>query len=478
MFDNPLIRRYRYSLMRPRQFWIYMAIYIALLIMLFFINYTGFKHGLMYKTFDALCRSIYYQLLVIQVLVLWVWGSFNASSAIKEEVFEKTYDFFRVLPIPARAKAVGILVGKNLIVLVLAAINLVLLLLFGLIGEVKTILLGQVVLVLACAAILANSVALLSSINPKGKRKKGSIVGFILLAFFLGPMIINGLIEFAKVKNIETTMARFFELKLPIMVLTSLVVLYFSCWSIKGILRKFTREDEPLFTRFGALLFMVGYEFVLFGLFYPYLSDISHYPELGARAVNCTYRLISLFAVLAVPLASVRSFDRYLELGGLVRKRTGRRMGMLRQLTHSNLSLALGLFAIWAAVAILTTHLAKLDTLYHLRVMAVFLSFYLFLILLVEVYVVVSPYAAKVRILLIFIVGVYAIFPLILGGLFDSDQLYLHSPFGYVIDMFGQADQDINAQVTVIAVNLLLCAVPLAVVLKRYRQVITARQKM
>ncbi|GAG11612.1 unnamed protein product, partial [marine sediment metagenome] len=61
MFDNPLIRRYRYSLMRPRQFWIYMAIYIALLIMLFFINYTGFKHGLMYKTFGALYRSIYYQ---------------------------------------------------------------------------------------------------------------------------------------------------------------------------------------------------------------------------------------------------------------------------------------------------------------------------------------------------------------------------------------------------------------------------------
>lgn len=477
MFDNPLIRRYRYNLMRPRQFWIYMAIYIALLIMLFFINYTGFKHELMYKTFDALCRSIYYQLLVIQILVLWVWGSFNASSAIKEEVFEKTYDFFRVLPIPARAKAVGILVGKNLIVLVLAAINLVLLLLFGLIGEVKTILLGQVVLVLACVAILANSVALLSSINPKGKRKKGSIVGFILLAFFLGPMIINGLIEFAKVKNIETTMARFFELKLPIMVLTSLVVLYFSCWSIKGILRRFTREDEPLFTRFGASVYgrlrVCPFRFVLpIHLGYLILSRAC------ARAVNCTYWLISLFAVLAVPLASVRSFDRYLEMGGLVRKRTGRRMGMLRLLTHSNLLLALGLFAIWAAVAAVTTHLAKLDMLYHLRVMAVFLSFYLFLILLVEVYVVVSPYAAKVRILLIFIVGVYAIFPLILGGLFDSDQLYLHSPFGYVFGMFGRADQDINAQVTVIAVNLLLCVVPLAVVLKRHRQVITARQKM
>jgi hypothetical protein len=38
MFNNPLILRYRYSVMRPRQFWVYITMYILAITLLLLIN--------------------------------------------------------------------------------------------------------------------------------------------------------------------------------------------------------------------------------------------------------------------------------------------------------------------------------------------------------------------------------------------------------------------------------------------------------
>ncbi len=460
--------------MRPRQFWIYTSIYLAVLLMIFLINYSGYKNEVMYKTLTGLHKSLFFQFLVLQILVMWVWASFNSSSAVREEVTDKTYDFFRMLPIPARSKMVGILVGKNLVALLLAALNFILLIGFGLAGKLSANLLAQVVLLLISVALLANSVALLSSVNPKGKKSKSGIVGFILLAFFLGPAIINGVIEFAEAKDIELVKAKFFTLELPVLILISLVVLYFWCWSIKGILRKFTREDEPMFTRTGAYLFMLGYQFVLFGLFYYYLL----HPKSGAFTINLAFWLTSLYAIVSIPLGSKRSFNRYLEFSGLYLSSSGSKLRLPRLFLYSNLSLGLGLFAIWAIVAMTTTSLAGLDFVEHLDVIAVFLSFYLFLLLLLEVHVVASPYASKLGVLLIFIVGVYAVFPLIVAGIFDIDEVAWHSPFGYVFYLFDQSQRQLQTTVRIAVVNLLLSAVPAAIILRRYVDVIKARRKM
>ena len=126
--------------MRPRQFWIYMTIYISTLLMIFLINYSGYKNEVMYSTAADLFKSLYYQFLVLQIIVLWIWGSFNSGSAIRDEVFDKTYDFFRMLPLSARLKAAGIMVGKNLIVILLGVCNFVLLVVFGIAGNLNFLL--------------------------------------------------------------------------------------------------------------------------------------------------------------------------------------------------------------------------------------------------------------------------------------------------------------------------------------------------
>jgi hypothetical protein len=453
-----------------------MTIYISILLMMFLINYSGYKNEVMYDTATALFKSLFYQFLVLQLLVLWIWASFSSGSAIKEEVFEKTYDFFRMLPINARTKAAGILIGKNLIALLLAALNFVLITAFGIAGGLSPMLLFQVILIIVSVAILSNSVALLSSINTKGKKRKSEIIGFVLLAFFLGPVIINGIIAMARFKDIETRQGWFFEFKIPVLILASLVVLYFSCWSVKGLLRKFTYEDKPLFNRPGAILFLLGFELVAFGLFYHYLKGIPQ--GLFAADLNYGYWLVSLSPVLLIPLTSIRTRDRYFEYVGFLTAGSGRQLNPLRLIFYSNIWLWLGLFLIWMVFAIISTCISNQSLGENLIIISVIFSFYVFALLLLELNVVVSPSAPKIAILLAFVLGVYIILPLILAGVLDIEGFYPHSPFGYMICIVDNKQRELLTDIRVAAVNLLLCIVPVSVVIGQYISIINARQQM
>jgi hypothetical protein len=477
MFKNPLIRRYRHSVMRPRQFWVYMSVYIATLLLMFLINYSGYETQEMYKTLEELFKSIFYQLLIIQIITMWVWGTFNAGSAIGEEVTDKTYDFFRLLPMTPRAKTIGILLGKNLIVLLMTACNFVMIIACGIAADLNEILLAQMILILICGAILTNSMALLASINPKGRKNKSGVAGFIILTFILSPFIISGVIEMSKAKNAEMTMGWFFEFKLPVMILVSIIALYFSCWTIKGILRKFTYEDESLFTRPAAFLFMLGYEFVMFGLFFHYLfkADLLLMERTG---LNFAFWTVSLIPALIVPLGSVRTFDKYLEFTGRAIIKTGGKLRPIRLTMLSNLPLGLGLFAMWASLAAATTYLIKLPMNDYLIYIGVIFTFYLFLLLLLEVFVVISPTVSKIGILLIFIIAAQMILPMIFSGIFPmGDDIAKFSPFGYFGHMINW-DRQITIDLWVAAFNLLLCVIPAILILRRHADVIKARQRM
>jgi len=462
--------------MRPRQFWVYMSVYIATLLLMFLINYSGYETEEMYKSLQELFRSVFYQFLVIQIITLWIWGTFNSGSAIGEEVTDKTYDFFRLLPMTPKAKTIGILIGKNLLVLLMAACNFIFMIAAGIAADLNKMLLAQMMLTLVCGAILTNSFTLLSSINSKGRKGKSAVVGFIALAFILGPVIINGIVELSNITDAEKKMACFFEFKLPIMILVSIIALYFSCWTIKGILRKFTYEDEPLFTRPAAFIFMLGYEFVTFGLFYHYLFQADS-SQLGLTGLNFAFWTFSLLPALAVPLGSVRTFDKYLEFAGRVISKTGDKLRLARLTLFSNLSLGLGLFAIWASLAAITSYFAKLPMKDHLIYIAVIFTFYFFLLLLIEVFVVISPTISKIGVLLVFVIVAYIILPLIFSSIFDIKEIAMFSPFGYMGHM-ADNDGDKTIDLCVAIVNLLLCILPAILILRRHTDVIKARQKM
>jgi hypothetical protein len=421
---------------------------------------------------EKLFISLSYQFLILQALLLWIWGAYNSGSAITNEITGNSYDFFRMLPVTAGKKAVGILVGKNLIVLLLTAINFLLIIIFGSLGKETASWLGQTFLALISVAILINSVALLSSIKPTGKKKKSNIATIILIAFFLGPFIIRLLISARRFRMFKSITGSFYNFELPIMILTSLIALYFACWSIKGVLRKFTLEEEPLFNRIGAFLFMLGYEFVLFGLFYEHLNT-------GTRIINYSYWLISLLPALAVPFGSIRKFDKYLEYSGIIRSRKKENQNIIpRMFLYSNLSLGLGLFVIWAGCATATTLITQLELLPHLYMILILFSSYLFLLLLLELHVVFTPISNKIGTLLAFIGAVYIILPLIISGILESDIIYMHSPVGFIWEIFQKPYPDISIPTSIWALNLLLCIIPALLIWKRHLYILNTRRKM
>jgi hypothetical protein len=460
--------------MRPRQLWIYITIYIAVIALILFVNYTAYQYQEWFGNQTRFFKGICYQFMILQVIVLCILGMVSSSSAIKDEVTGKSYDFFRMLPISAGRKAVGILVGKNLVVLLLAGINFLLLIIFGILGQVRGVFLGQISLALVSVAILSNSVALLSSINPASAKKKSHIVLFIVLFFIFAPFLFSFFgIAIRRIREFEYITEKFYTIELPILILISLVALYFSCWAIKGILRRFTREDEPLFTRMGAYMFMLGFEFVLFGLFYELLTE-------GARRTNYLYWLISLLPVLLVPIWSLRSFDRYLEHSGLIQsKSAGNKNLVSASLLYSNLLPVLVLFAIWVACAIVTALMTDQELLYNLYYIVILFSFYLFLMLLLELYVVYKPVSDKIGLLLTFIAIVYLFLPLILSGILDNKEVYLYSLLGfYTRVFFYESAPGISTITRIWLINVVLCIIPIILIWTRYKNILAARQKM
>lgn len=469
-----MIRRYRYSLMRPRQLWIYITIYIAIISLILFINYTAYQYQEWFGNQARFFKVVCYQFLILQVVFLCLLAASNSGSAIRDEITGKSYDFFRILPISAGKKAVGILVGKNLVLLLLSGVNFLLLIIFGILGQVSGVFLGQSFLALLSVALLANSLALLSSIKPVSIKKKNHIAIFIVLCFFFVLFIIRPAIKaFTKISELENITEKFYTIELPVLILISLVAFYFSCWVIKGILRRFTREDEPLFTRMGAYIFMLGFEFVLFGLFYEFLTE-------GAQKTNYLYWLISLLPVLLVPIWSLRSFDRYLEHSGLIQSKSAGNKNLVSGfLLYSNLLPVLVLFAIWTAGAIVTALMTEQELLYNLYYIVILFSFYLFLMLLLELYVVYKPVSDKIGLLLSFIAIVYLFLPLILSGILDNKEVYLYSLLGfYTRVFFYESAPGISTITRIWLINAVLCIIPIILIWTRYKHILAARQNM
>lgn len=461
--------------MRPRQLWVYITIYVSLVGLLLFLNYAAYKKpGILYVPVDFF-ENVCYQLLIFQVVLLCAVGAYNSGSAIRDEILGKSYDFFRMLPISAGKKTAGILVGKNLVVLLFGLINFVLLVIFGRLGEINAPVLWQSFFALLSVVVLTNSTALLSSIDPANRKRKGGIVTTIVLLLFLGPFLMRIFAAAWQLPLLEDIRAHFYTIALPPLVLAGLIALYFSVWSIIGVLRKFTREDEPLFSRPGAYLFVLGYEFVLLGLFYRHLGA----GGTTASWINYWYWLISLLPVLTVPVWSIRGFDKYFEHSGSIRRRLGESKSMMPcMLLYSNLSVALGLFAIWAAFAVGTTVMAGIGLLPQLYLIWILFSFYLFLVLLLELYVVCTPLSSRMGLLLAFVALVYVTLPPILHGILDSETLYLYSPAGFLFGMFRNLDGEMTPQAGVWMMNLLLCVIPAILIWKRYLHILSTRRTM
>ena len=467
IFDNPLLRRYRCSLLRPSQLWIFMIIYIIVVSLFLFVNYN--IHQLVKDSFilENFFNDLYYQFAALQILILCVWAPLNSRSALKQEIFEKTYDFFRLLPLSALQKTLGVIIGRNILALLFAAMTFVPIIVFGVLGKVSASLQLQVILLLFSSAVFLNSAALLSFNTAPGRQKKTSIGVWIVLFIFFGPFLIHFLFlpfyAMSKIPDAEDFRIKFYCFEFLILVFISLVMLYFTIWNVIGNIRKFNRENEPLFSRIGACLFILGYYLLVLGLFLPHMLVINF-------AVYYFWLAISP-PVLLIPLGSMRTFEDYLESCSLAGRPDASKSAAL--LKSSNLTLAFVLFVIWLCFSVFAAVKGQLTTSLFVTNLAVLFSFCLFLILLLELYVVYRPLLSKIGLLLCFFTGLYFFLPIIFSFTLQVPSLRYYSLWGFfsfLLNPLSGSDEIPRAYICI--VNVLLSIAPAVLIAKRYSRIL------
>jgi hypothetical protein len=427
---NALIRRYRFSQFRPQQLTIFGVLYGCVLSLIFFINVSIYRLGETFMSLTGLYESLFIQFSIMQILLMWLLMPMNCSSAIQREITDKSFDFFRMLPISAYDKATGILVGRNLFNLIIAGINLILCLVFGVLAEISPVLLAQLLFLLICFSLVLNFASLLSSILSF-KKTRSNVLAIVLLAVFgFGP-VMSGLFEAVDDGDIHEYTVHFITLEVPILYLIGAYVLVAAVWCFIGVLRRFSFEYQSLCSRKGAILLMTTYLFLLYGIFHYYLFErggSSNYYEPEPFGI---FYVLGLLPLAAIPLFSMRTFDHYIEITRTSKMRDGL---VSRLFLRSNLSLGIVLFVLWAVTMNLLCVVTGSGVIEYAALSVLLLACYLVLLCLVELYTLYMPSSGKIGYLLGFLAGLYCILPLIFAGIFENGYVALFSPFGLIAE--------------------------------------------
>jgi len=461
IFGNPLIQRYRFSLMKPKQFRIYLSLYIMVALLLLFVNVKS----------EATADVIFTELMVFQLILLWAAATINSGSAIKDEINNKTYDFFRLLPLTAHQKSIGIIIGKNLMVLLFVAINFLFLVWFAL-QEFTFFQLVQILLLLLSGSFCFSTNSLLSSIRAtSSKRKSGNaailIFTFFIFSFFLGRIEILHNSQWGK-----DLFILWFGWKIPWMLLIASMMAYIGGWAYAGSIRKFTWENLCLFTRPGAVLFLLGCELILLGLFLPHLKG-----EFIRMETYYWFWGSSLLTVLAICFGSIRTFDAYWNKSQTLMKFT--KSGFLRKMClFSNSALALLLFLIWAIFSFVAAARVEMDLRQTTGIIAILFLSYMFLILLMELWTLYRPDYEKIGILLAALGIFYIILPIIFAAMFESPMLATGSPVGLLAYLADGQELTSDWVLGLLVYNILLCAIPASIVTQQWANIRKTRSQI
>ncbi len=471
MLQNPLIQRYRFSLLRPKQVGVYSFIYLAIVIMILLLNYTAFTTFSLFLTLESsfpfnIYTFIFYQFALFQIIILWGWASYNSGSALTVEILRKSYIFFKLLPVTALQKALGVLIGTNLVAYSFAALNFIPLFIFAYLGEMNAIQVGYYFLLTIAIACFLNCLTLLLSINPDAKKKRRLGTLFIIVASLWGLMLAMGtlFVRGRPTPNIEEIFVGFFALKLPGFPLFAFILFYFTGWMLLGIMRKFRYEKEALFNKTGAMLFFIGCEVLSVGLFWSFFP---------LKTGFYSHSILCFWALVFINTGTLKRVEKYYEFARKIQTHSPAKiLNTFRLLQHSTLFWGICLFGIWTAFFLgLTMKAGLLFTDISYPLLNLF-GFYLFFIVLLEVFVLHKPAHVNIKVFLLVVALLSLLLPLSLSEIFDNKLIYLHSVFGYISSLmvpFLFQGGNAAVQLRIFVVNLLLCLLPLFFILRKYQ---------
>jgi len=461
---NPLIRRYQYSLLRPEQGWIYGVVYVSLVGLILIVNLLFYARQsvLIQQEPWQPFRSLFFQFTVFQCLLLWVLAPSNTGGVIPNLMLQKAYDFLRLLPLSAVQKIVGIVLGRNLLLLSAAAANFLFFAMFGLLGRISWSMLLQIALLLLSVGLFLCLLSLLLSLRSSPKRGNPFLL-FLVLFFTFGLPFFPALIYNTQ----EARDVSFYFWRIPLLIAVSGVLLYFSVWAFLGNRRWFTYEYESLFSWKGAMLFQLLFLLLLFGFFYPYRQAEQH------EKIFIGFCIAGLVPVVLLPTGACRTYEKYLELS---RGFPTEKMSVFDLFRRSNPVLSVLIYLIWLGFFLGGCRLFALSAAPFLLFAGVVFTFYLVWLGLLELTVVFYNTHSKIILLTGFVIVLYLFLSFILSGLFDWDYLSVFSPLGYLVYVSSRYPGEIP--LPPVFPNLFLCTAPIIQIFGRYKWMIDTRKAL
>ena len=481
MIRNALVRRYAISTLRPQHLWVNLSIYVIGLGLVGLFNGLAFRSGVAYEGDLRACfRAVYGQLLAIQFLLLWVWGGYGAGNALREEMLNKSYDFFQMLPLSPGQKLIGVAIGRNLLPLALAAVTAIVQLLLGVAGEIPLFMQAQVLFVLAATTGLIWNVSVLSSVRRrKGKKQNRnvSVVLLIFLVFWVVPFVLQLILLASSVVKLEGWAVPFFGLEVPGILLVGAIALYLAVWATLGAMRQLSRSDLPIFRASGVYGFLTGCQIIVLGLFWKMVSG-------DEGTAWFAYAAVTHFLVVILPFGVLRSYEQYLELSyDLARKHGEGKVLDKAFLGSVNPATWCNIYGIWAVFTIATAAITQSTEAVRWAltlVMCVFFGWGVFM-LLAELTILGRAKNEKLKFFVGFLALVYLVVPMILAGVLREGSLMAFSFFGIWSAVgeraFGESTPTLSL-VLPLLVNVGLVAILFMMIRRRYRWILAARRAM
>ena len=472
LLRNPLTRRYGFSLLRRWNLIATLGIYFSLLATINFLSllYVFRLGGVSSLGVPLIAETALPWIAGLAVLILWAMASNAPSAVLTNQYATGARMFFDLLPLSGKRKAWGLLIGANLLYYPLAILTLFIGTQYALIAGVKLAsVLTLLFLVIGLGAFL-NTMSLLASTSASArmaqmKTSKGKSanvspgVAMILVASLVGlPAMLAVASSFENADAAAEYAVPFFAWNVPLLLLLAVIAFVLACWCFAGAARQLGPLPVPLFSRFGAVWFLVLSEFVALGFFWKGMVEQRHPEQYAAMPF-----LLSIAAAFLVGVGgSRRSRDIYeaIHAGAASGKTPVRRV--MDIVLESNSALFACLIAVWLAFNALVFICIGAPPLKSFALFASTLLFMAWSALAWELFNLFKVEYSHKHYVVGFGIALYVLGPFLAGMLSRDAFLLSLNPVGYVIVAFSGSTvfrDAVYAPPQVIAVHIFSLAV-------------------
>ena len=475
--DNPIFLRYARTQFRSRNLWSSLAIYGAAVLVIALVSLAPCEFTSSYSIHEA-ARRAFRLLLVLECFILLLWAPYRSGATLRNEIAARSYDFFRMLPLSARDKTLGIVVGRNLLPILLALVTILPLTFAAHVAGLSLVFLAELLAAVVALSALFCLAMLMVSTGLSERRLGIGSIDVLLVAPLMAMLWMLG-VGFMAVAQIAMHLPNamqharhnlpFFTIPMPDLLLTALLALVATAWAYCGALRRFTKEREPLYSTGGLIGLMATWLVCVLGFYWPNIQVGTLHP-LGIMWCVASLPLFML------PIGAMRDRDDYIE----ETRRT--KTSLLRLIVRSNPAILLPTLMLWLAFIAATSCAAP--ELHRVLVYTAVnvASSWLFLVFLLEIHVLYGGTNDRLSAL----IGVAALLFLVLPPaiamlLKDTALASLVSCFSILGFWLHYSDDVLstgNCVWPTVYYNLFLCGLALLPILRRYRQILSWRAEM